>query len=209
MKTFVVGANAYLLETHRGPLLVDSGTPQNKARLKRLLGDIKPVGLFLTHHHVDHAGGARMIWEEYELIVYAHPLDIPYLLKKRRRPRLVIPILGDWLANNVDPIPQGALTAVEEGDNVMGWRVVHLPGHTMGQVGLIKDGVLIAGDALRVGKNGPTLPPSIVNEDHIQARQTVAKIAQMDVKEIYVGHGPATTLEAVQALAKTLGSSPS
>jgi glyoxylase-like metal-dependent hydrolase (beta-lactamase superfamily II) len=41
-----------------------------------------------------------------------------------------------------DPEPLSA------GDTVQGWEVLHLPGHADGHLALLKDGVLIAGDAL-------------------------------------------------------------
>jgi glyoxylase-like metal-dependent hydrolase (beta-lactamase superfamily II) len=88
---------------------------------------------------------------------------------------------------------------------VMGWQVVHLPGHTPGQIGLLRQEVLLAADALRVGPKGPWVPPALVNHDTQEARRTVGKIARLGAQHIYVGHGSPTTLEAVRALAGKLG----
>jgi len=165
-----------------------------------------PAAVLLTHHHLDHVGGARRLWEEYRMPVYAHPLDIPYISGTRRRPPFPpLPGLGDWIANSAAPVPEDAITPVEEGSDLMGWRVIHLPGHTAGQIGLLKDGVLIAADALRVGAQGPRVPAPMVNADTEQAKRTVGKMAGLEVREIYVGHGPKTTGEAVADLARRLG----
>ncbi|WP_027883526.1 MBL fold metallo-hydrolase [Meiothermus rufus] len=201
MRVIPLLANTYLLDTLQGPLLVDAGMPQEYSRLLRYLGQTRPVALFLTHHHLDHVGGARRLWERWGLPIYAHPLDIPYISGVRRRPPFPpLPWLGDWLANSPRPVPQEALVPVEEGAEVLGWRVVHLPGHTPGQVGLLREGVLIAADALRVGRRGPFVPPPLVNHDTPQAWRTLGRIAALEVMTIYVGHGPPTTLEAVRAL---------
>ncbi len=206
MQILPLASNSYLLETPEGPLLVDSGAPWENARLLRLLDELKPAALFLTHHHLDHVGGARLLWERYKLLVYAHPLDIPFVGGRKRRPPFPpVWLLGDWIANSARPLPQEALTAPLEGDRVMGWEVVHLPGHTLGQIGLLKDGILLAGDALRMGKDGPAVPADMVNADSAEARRTVGKIARLDVREIYVGHGPKTNPQAVRALAQKLG----
>lgn len=206
MQVFSLTANLYLLDTPEGLLLVDSGMPQENQRLLRHLGGRRPVALLLTHHHLDHVGGARMLWERYGLPIYAHPLDIPFISGEARRPPFPpIPWLGDWIANSPRPVPKEALRPVEEGAEVMGWQVVHLPGHTPGQIGLLREGVLLAADALRVGAKGPWVPPAMVNHDTQQARRTVGKIARLEAQKIYVGHGPPTTALAVRALAEKLG----
>ncbi|RDI94560.1 MBL fold metallo-hydrolase [Meiothermus sp. QL-1] len=205
MRILPLFARAYLLDTPAGPLLVDSGMPQESRKLLRLLGDVRPAALLLTHHHLDHAGGARLLWELYRLPIYAHPLDIPYLSGRQRRPAfLPIPWLGDYIANRIQPLPEEALRPVEEAEEVLGWRVVHLPGHTPGQIGLLRQGVLLAGDALRVGPRGPQPPPALVNHDTREARRTVEKIARLEVEAVFVGHGPPTTIGAVRTLAERL-----
>lgn len=206
MKVFALAANAYLLDTPQGPLLVDAGMPGQRRRLEGYLGGVKPAALLLTHHHLDHVGGAWMLWERYGLPIYAHPLDIPFISGEARRPPFPpIPWLGDWIANSPRPLPKEALRPVEEGAVVLGWQVVHLPGHTPGQIGLLREGVLLAADALRVGARGPWVPPAMVNHDTQQARRTVGKIARLEAQKIYVGHGPPTTTQAVRALADKLG----
>lgn len=206
MQVIALGANLYLLDTPAGLLLVDSGMPQANQKLLRALQGRRPEALLLTHHHLDHVGGARILWERYGLPIYAHPLEIPFISGEARRPPFPpIPWLGDWIANSPRPVPREALRPIEAGAELMGWQVVHLPGHTRGQIGLLRAGVLIAGDALRVGAQKPYLPPAMVNQNTAEARCTVGRIARLDVHTIYVGHGPPTSLEAVRALAQRLG----
>jgi glyoxylase-like metal-dependent hydrolase (beta-lactamase superfamily II) len=109
--------------------------------------------------------------------------------------------LGKALANLGPPIPKEALVPVEEGEEVHGWRVVALPGHTLGQVGLYREKVLLAGDALR----GGGLPPRFINEDHELARRTVRKILDLGAEWVYPGHGGPLDRARVEALALRLG----
>ncbi|TBH21257.1 MBL fold metallo-hydrolase [Thermus thermamylovorans] len=193
-------ANLYRVPTGEGYFLVDAGLPWEAGRLLRLLRE-PPRLLFLTHHHTDHSGGARALWERFGLPVLAHPREWPYLTRERPRPPLPIPLLGRILANLAPPLPREALRPVEEGEAVLGWRVVALPGHTLGQVGLLREGVLIAGDALR----GRGLPPRWINEDHALARKTARRILDLGAERVYVGHGKPLSRAEVEALVRKLG----
>lgn len=193
-------ANLYRVLVEGGYFLVDAGLPWESRKLLSLL-DTPPLLLFLTHHHLDHAGGARALWERFRLPILAHPKEWPYLTGKKPRPLLPIPLLGRRLANLGPPLSEEALRPVEEGVEVLGWRVVELPGHTLGQVGLFREGVLLAGDALR----GKGLPPRRINEDHALAQKTVRKILELGVEWVYPGHGEPLKREEVEALARRLG----
>ena len=193
-------ANLYRIPLEEGYFLVDAGLPWEARRLLSLLQE-PPKLLFLTHHHLDHAGGARALWERYGVPVFAHPQEWPYLTGEKPRPPLPIPLLGRRLANLAPPLPKEALVPAEEGMELFGWRVVHLPGHTLGQVGLLREGVLVAGDALR----GRGLPPRFINEDHALAQKTVRKILDLGVERIHIGHGRPLSRDEVEALARRLG----
>ncbi len=193
-------ANLYRVPVEGGYFLVDAGLPWEARRLLGLLKE-PPRLLFLTHHHLDHSGGARALWARFGVRVLAHPREWPYLTGRKPRPPLPVPLLGGLLANLAPAVPEEALTPVEEGEEVFGWRVVALPGHTLGQVGLFRDGVLMAGDALR----GRGLPPRWVNEDPELARRTVRRILELGARRVYLGHGGPLSGEEVAEIARKLG----
>ncbi|WP_019586103.1 MBL fold metallo-hydrolase [Deinococcus apachensis] len=199
------GANTYLLRTGDGPLLVDSGLGRTQEQVLAWAREEGVRAVLLTHHHPDHAGGARHLWESLALPIYAHPLDVPYLTGDLPRPPLGIPVLGRLMKFPVPPVPRAALQTLEEGDSLMGWQVVHLPGHAPGQIGLMREGVMIAADAVGSRRGRAALPPGFLNEDQEQTRRTVRKIANLEPREVYVGHGSVLTGGDVRTLAERLG----
>jgi glyoxylase-like metal-dependent hydrolase (beta-lactamase superfamily II) len=79
---------------------------------------------------------------------------------------------------------------LHEGDDVDGWTVIGLPGHADGQIGLLRDGVLIAADHL-LSYTSPTLSlvPGRGSDpvgDYLGAMERLIELAP---RIAYPGHG--------------------
>jgi glyoxylase-like metal-dependent hydrolase (beta-lactamase superfamily II) len=79
---------------------------------------------------------------------------------------------------------------LDEGDDVDGWDVLRLPGHADGHIALLREGVLIAGDALlasitpNVGLWAGSRPDPLA--DYLAS---LARITALDARVAYGGHG--------------------
>lgn len=183
-------ANVYLPSSPAGRLLVDAGAWPYAARFDRLLRDFAPDAVLLTHAHVDHSGGAYRAARR-GIPLLAHPLehaqltgevhDLPYPAGR--------PEIGRMVSRAHPKVAADALQVVHPGETVLGWKVVSLPGHTPGQIGVLMDGVLVAADAVIGAKDGAHLPKAAYNADHVQARQTLQRMAEMDLRAVLPGHG--------------------
>jgi glyoxylase-like metal-dependent hydrolase (beta-lactamase superfamily II) len=72
-------------------VLVDAGTPKSAQKIisvaKERFGEqTKPSAIILTHAHFDHIGAIFELIEEWDVPVYAHPLELPYLTGKKNYP---------------------------------------------------------------------------------------------------------------------------
>ena len=66
------------------PVLIDAGLPGTapvirQACAARFGAGGKPHAIILTHGHVDHVGALETLLSEWDVPVYAHTLEVPYL----------------------------------------------------------------------------------------------------------------------------------
>lgn len=194
-------ANVFLLSTPAGRLLVDSGALSHAPRFGSLLREFRPDALLLTHAHVDHAGNAFLA-QRAGVPVLAHALEHAALLGQSHD--LPYPAGFPGLGRVISRIHPKlrSVQAAQPGQDVLGWQVVPLPGHTPGQIGLLRDGVLIAGDAVVGGADGAHLPRAAYNHDHAQALSTLRGLLDLDLREVWPGHGGCLTPEQIRIRAE-------
>ena len=68
----------------RSWVLVDAGLPGTAEQIARAAEEYfgpgaRPAAIVLTHGHFDHRGGLRELAERWDVPVYAHELELPYL----------------------------------------------------------------------------------------------------------------------------------
>ncbi len=161
--------HAYLLEGEDGWTLVDTGVglPDAKDlwRAELEAAGVEVTRIFVTHFHPDHVGAAADLHELTGAPVFQGALDYAQCELVWGNPawseRLV-----DWFRLHGVPddvteelVGQAAVyrpfiryqadpVLVEAGETLDGWRLVPAAGHADGQLCLLRDGVLVAGDHL-------------------------------------------------------------
>jgi glyoxylase-like metal-dependent hydrolase (beta-lactamase superfamily II) len=85
---------------------------------------------------------------------------------------------------------------VDEGDDVSGFRVVHLPGHAPGQIALFRErdrlalttDVFYVVDPMTSRKVPPAIPHPAFNLDDERARASIRKLAALEPAAAWPGH---------------------
>ncbi len=169
--------HSYLLPGSEGWTVVDTGLglPDAKERWAEVLRALDgPVArIFVTHFHPDHVGAAADVNELTGAPVYQGALDYEQC-ERTWHSSARQDVTWAWLRANGVPeaerdemrsfgrmyremtryAPDPAL--VEAGEQLDGWELVAAPGHADGQLMLLKDGILVAGDHLL-----PRISPAI------------------------------------------------
>lgn len=193
--------NVYLIEDDGGVTVFDAG-------IKAMAGGIASAGaqmggikrVVLGHGHGDHRGAAPGL----SAPVFCHPDEVADaegdggehyfdLSKLRRRyARVLMPrLLRVW-----DGGPVKIEGTVSEGDDIAGFKVVHLPGHAPGLIGLWResDRLALVSDTTytldpETGRHGPPrVPHPAFNKDTELARASIRKLAAMEPAAVWPGH---------------------
>jgi glyoxylase-like metal-dependent hydrolase (beta-lactamase superfamily II) len=202
---------AVLWDARDGATLFDAGLPEQLPAIEAALGAIgvllKDVRrILLTHQDVDHIGSAEAIAAVTGAEVYAHAADVPYI--QGEKPLLKLDA-GRYEAR-VKGLPEKtqervrrilatpprvhvdhALGGGEELPFHGGVAVIPSPGHTPGHVCylVLKQSLLIAGDALRVEDGSLIGPSSLATPDMRRAVGSLSNLLPYHIERALCYHG--------------------
>ena len=199
--------NAYLIRNGSDLTLVDAGVAGFASSIEQALTalgatwtDIKTI--FLTHAHIDHLGDLVNVQKKTNATTLVHRLDATVTRGQQPVPKPdlnTLPFFSRMITKTMsEQIFSPARVDRElNGDETLdeiapGAKVIALPGHSYGQVGLWlpDERTLIAGDMLvNYPIGGLSMPPRPFTVDWVQTKQTIKQTAQMDIKNLMIGHG--------------------
>lgn len=196
--------------------MVDAGMRWSAPNIKKVVTDLfgegnKPSAIILTHGHFDHVGALRTLLQEWDVPVYAHTMELPYLTGQSSYPPPDPNVGGGMMASLSFLYPKGPIDIREyirplpDDNSVPGlpeWKYIHTPGHSPGHISLFResDKVLIAGDAFVTTKVESAVhaltymkhfsgPPRYFTCNWASAKLSVLKLAALDPEVVATGHG--------------------
>ncbi|MGZ5281975.1 MAG: MBL fold metallo-hydrolase [Bacteroidia bacterium] len=197
-------------------VLIDAGLKGYSNRIKRMAekyfgNDNPPRAIILTHGHFDHVGSLKKLLTDWDVPVYCHRLELPYLTGRSSYPPTdptvdygvmtmvsrLYPTGPIDLGDSVFPLPaDGEVPFLE------GWTWYHVPGHSPGQVALFResDHTLISADAFVTTKQESAYavmtqrkeingPPAYFTIDWEAAAESVMLLEKLRPEVVISGHG--------------------
>jgi glyoxylase-like metal-dependent hydrolase (beta-lactamase superfamily II) len=163
--------NCYLVTENGETLIIDPGAEIEE--ILKALGDQKVKAIVLTHGHYDHVTEAFKLKPKLKAPVMVHEKDETMMAYSTQ-------VRADKL--------------LKDGDQLLGFKVIHTPGHSSGSICLYseKEKILFSGDTLFAGDYGRCdLPGSSQREMENSLKRLLALPPET---KVYPGHGQPTTI---------------
>jgi len=186
--------------------LIDAGTGKH---FNRVVNNLRKLGLapgdiqliINTHCHYDHVGGDHAFISASGCGVAVHEFDAEPL---RRGDGIITcaTVLGEELK------PLEPTRLLHESDRIKlgksALEVIHTPGHTQGSICLYErtQRALFSGDTVFCGGIGRTDWPT---GDSKAMAKSLRRLAELDIEELFPGHGPFDLKDAKEYIGAALG----
>ena len=186
--------NVYLV----GDVLVDAATRHAGRRILRQLRGREVNAHALTHAHPDHQGASKEVCEALGVPFWVGERDAdaaerPELIRERAPEHPISRLFYRVMTGPGRRVDR----RLREGDDVAGFRVLDVPGHSAGHVAYWResDRVLIVGDVLTnmdtmTGIRGLHEPKWFLTPDPEENRRSARRVAALRPACVLFGHGP-------------------
>lgn len=197
-------SNCYLLTGNSGSVLIDACGWSDASAIYDKIKNYKVRLILLTHGHPDHTGAASELARRLHVPIAISKEDAALLENFTVRQLQAHTLIGKLLKLATKSIMDKGKCApirsdiwLRDGQSLVEYginaKVVALPGHTRGSVGILTDaGNFFAGDAVF---NILRPSGSLVYENRIQMEQSLGVILRSGAKILYPGHGKPFLIE--------------
>ncbi|WP_449538558.1 MBL fold metallo-hydrolase [Ferdinandcohnia sp. Marseille-Q9671] len=197
-------------------VIIDAAMPGSAEEIisvteERFGPNSRPKAILLTHGHFDHVGAIIELIEHWNVPVYAHEREMPFLTGVKSYPEPDPTVEGGMVAKMSPMFPNDPINISGHVEKLPAdgtvphlpeFRWIHTPGHSPGHVSFYRenDGVLIVGDAFVTVKQESLYkvftqeqeisgPPRYLTTDWQAAKSSVETLHKLKPNVAVTGHG--------------------
>ena len=189
--------NCYIVEDNDKAILIDTGRKKYRDKISEKCREFHVGLIVLTHGHMDHWQNAAYLANALHIPIAMNKKDLNLIPDNRKQALFAKTFLGKIvLSVSLSSFEKDSLEVfepkiyLENDDDLSEYgiaaKVVELPGHTKGSIGIKVDDNLFVGDAL-MNMFYPTL--SMLYADEQEMLSSAEYISELGDKTIYFGHG--------------------
>lgn len=189
--------NCYIVEDNDKAILIDTGRKKYRDKILEKCREFHVGLIVLTHGHMDHCQNAAYLANALHIPIAMNKKELNLIPDNRKQALFAKTFLGKIvLSVSLSSFEKDSLEVfepkiyLENDDDLSEYgiaaKVVELPGHTKGSIGIKVDDNLFVGDAL-MNMFYPTL--SMLYADEQEMLSSAEYISELGDKTIYFGHG--------------------
>ena len=195
----IVGGNVncYIVADNDKAILIDTGRKKYREKILEKCKEFHVSLIVLTHGHMDHCQNAAYLANALHIPIAMNKKDMNMIPDNRKQSLLAKTLLGKIvLSVSLSSFEKDSLEVFEpiiylkNGDDLsdcgIAAKVIELPGHTKGSIGVEIEDNLFVGDAL-MNMFYPTVSMLYVDEQEMLS--SAKFIGEYGEKTIYFGHG--------------------
>ena len=189
--------NCYIVADNDKAILIDTGRKKYCEKILERCKKFHVNLIVLTHGHMDHCQNAAYLAEALHIPIAINKNDMDLIPDNRKQSLLAKTLLGKIVLSvslssfEMDSLEEfDPIICLKNGDDLSEYgiaaKVVELPGHTKGSIGVEIEDNLFVGDAL-MNMFYPTVSMLYVDEQEMLL--SAKYISELGEKTIYFGHG--------------------
>lgn len=189
--------NCYIVADHGKAVLIDTGREKYREKILEKCKEFHVSLIVLTHGHIDHCQNAAYLAAALHVPIAMSEKDKDLIPDNRKQSLTAKTFLGKIvLSVSLSSFEKDSLELFEpaiylkNGDDLSGYgidaKIIELPGHTKGSIGVKIEDNLFVGDAL-MNMFYPTI--SMLYTDEREMLKSAGFISGLEVDTIHFGHG--------------------
>jgi hydroxyacylglutathione hydrolase len=183
-------ANAYVIALGGKVVLVDAGTEGSGRKIVDFFTShgYGPDFVLITHYHMDHVGGLKLIYDTFRPAIYAPGVEI-LVIQGREKMKPAPGFLPGLAASFSKAKPVEDVRDVSTLP-LKGLKVIETPGHTPGSTSFLLEGerLIFTGDAISIS-GGRASVNRMFTYDLAKAHESFDRVMGMKPVRILPGHG--------------------